>query len=62
MYELTSEQQARAFSRAVFVDGEISMGDFMTRLQEYGDARVREAWTYAQHLLATERRETGPTD
>lgn len=43
MYALTSEQIARAFSRAVFVDGEISLGEFMTRLAEYGDARVREA-------------------
>jgi hypothetical protein len=53
MYEPTSEQIARAFSRAVFVDGEISLGDFMTRLAEYGDARVREARARAEALSAS---------
>lgn len=48
----TSEQQARAFSRAVFVDGEISLGDFMTRLAEYGDARVREALAQRERMEA----------
>lgn len=44
MYELTSEQQAKAFSREIFVVGaDMSLGEFLTRLAEYGDARVREA-------------------
>ena len=44
MYELTSEQLARKFSHEIFVVGvEMSLGDFLTRLAEYGDARVREA-------------------
>ena len=44
MYELTSEQQAKEFSREIFVVGaDMSLGEFLTRLAEYGDARVREA-------------------
>lgn len=62
MYDETSEKLARSLSYALFVNGaEMSLGEFMEKLKDYGDARVREAGAYAQHLLATERRENEPT-